>query len=76
MRNDDSLSDGATGVFVPRRESLRSLLTDGQILRTQKARKKMQTAATSVTAGLLFPPERGEHGLAFQLRKDKSFFDA
>jgi len=23
--------------------------------------------------GLLFPPKRGEHGLAFQLRKEKSF---
>jgi hypothetical protein len=34
--------------------------------------ERIQAAAAIAYGGLLFPPERGEHGLAFELRKRKT----
>jgi hypothetical protein len=51
-------------------ERLSGLLGDGQILQTRQ-RLKDADRRDDCHGGLLFPPERGEHGLPFELRKRK-----
>ena len=68
-RNDDRHAHGGADVFLPR-QRLSGLLGDGQILQTRQ-RLKDADRRDDCHGGLLFPPERGEHGLPFELRKRK-----
>jgi hypothetical protein len=68
-RNDDRHFDGAKGVFLARRESLPGLVEESQTFELP-ARKDTSRRDDS-HGGLLFPPERDEHGPAFELCKGK-----
>jgi hypothetical protein len=70
-RNDDRDADGGADVFLPRGQSLPSLVATINVLPTQHSEDTGRR--DDCHGGLLFPPERGEHGLALQLRKEKSF---